>query len=107
MKINSRRAKPKGKPRGKAFKKGFDPNRGKNGSLSNATAIYAMRYKNDVSKRIAPEALSKIVCDAAKRGRVWAIQMLHDDMIGKATQPISGNMTMGGKLIVEFVETRG
>ena len=89
MKYKSGRAKPRGKP----FTKN-DPRIGKTSRLSTAAAVYAMRYKNRVADRIAPEKLGDIVADAASRGRVWAIQMLHDDMVGKATQPIGGDVNL-------------
>ena len=103
--INRSRAKPKRKPRGDPFKKGDDDRRGKNGPLSNAAAIYEMRYRNDVAKRMAPESLSKIIVDAAKKGRIWAIKMLHDDMVGLPIQPIGGEG--GGPIILRAIWGNG
>lgn len=85
-------------PRGKPFTGKNDPRNGKNGSLSNAAAIYTMSYKNSVVERMPPDQLAKIITNAAKRGRVWAIQLLHDDMVGKPAQPITG--PEGGPMVM-------
>jgi len=97
---NRRRAKPRGKP----FQKGDDLRRGKNGALCNEAAIYGTTYRNCLARMMPPEELAKTVVRAAKAGRVWAIQMIHDDAVGLPTQPVNINGDKG--LTIRVVQVK-
>jgi hypothetical protein len=89
------------------FKKGFDPRRNKGGNLNAEAQAYEIRFRNALAKGLAPKDFADIVIEDVRRHRPGAKEFYADRLMGRVTQPVSGNMTMDGKLIVEFVETRG
>jgi len=91
----------------KPFKKGFDPRRNKGGNLNAAAQSYEIRFRNALATGLAPEEFAAVVIDEVQRHRPGAREFYADRLMGKISQPVSGNMTMDGKLVVEFVETRG
>jgi hypothetical protein len=75
------------------FVKG-DPRINRNGPLNREAASYAELYKNALAKAISPAELVRILAKAVRAGRPWAIQLVHDDLAGKAAQPISGEISI-------------
>lgn len=95
-----------GKPNKGSFKKG-DPRCNRNGNLNAAAQSYEIRFRNALASGLDPEEYAAIVIEEVRRHRPGAKEFYADRLMGKVSQPVSGAMTMDGKLTVEFVETRG
>lgn len=76
----------------KPFKKGSDSRRNPTGALCKEAAAFSMKFRNALAKKITPDELADIIIDAANRRRPWAIDIILERLIGKVTQPITGEM---------------
>jgi hypothetical protein len=98
------RSKSVNRPRGKPFVKG-DP-RINHGNKNHAAQSYEILFRNALATGLPPEEFASIVIEDVRRHRPGAKEFYADRLMGKVTQPVGGNVTIDGKLIVEFVETK-
>ena len=76
----------------KPFKKGADSRRNPTGALSKEAAAFSMKFRNALAKKGNPDELAEILWKHAKNGRPWAIDVILERLMGKVTQPISGEI---------------
>ena len=89
------------------FKPGDDPRRNKAGNLNKEAQAWEIKFRNHLARKLKPEHAAEILIKFYDRGYSWAVEEVNTRLMGKVSQPVSGGVTMDGKLIVEFVETKG
>jgi hypothetical protein len=62
---------------------------------------------NQLPLELSPKEAARLIAKWYRQGKVPIVIETHDRLGGKVTQPVDGNMKLDGKLIVEFVETKG
>ena len=102
MKSNSRAGRVPGVP----FHKGDDPRRGKNGALCAERAAFATKFANALATQGKPEELAKVLWDAARSKRPWAIEMILDRLMGKPNQPMTGEFNGKQSLTIKVVQVK-
>jgi hypothetical protein len=86
-------------PKGRPFQKGDDPRRNKQGARSKEAQSFAERFANSLASGGDPKDLAAILWEKALKGQPWAVEVLLDRLIGKVTQPISGDMKVSGQVL--------
>jgi len=76
----------------KPFKKGEDSRRNPTGALCKEAAAFSMKFRNALAKKGKPDELADVLWKHAKNGRPWAIDIILERLMGKVTQPISGEL---------------
>jgi len=82
----------------KPFRKGEDLRRHKHGSASEERATWTNLFLNRLAKRLDPKVAADILALAYEAKRPWAITEVHERLMGKVTQPISG--PSGGPIVL-------
>jgi hypothetical protein len=88
---------------GKPFVKG-DPRINHGGNLNHAAQSYEIRFRNALAEGLPPAEFAAIVIEDVRRHRPGAREFYADRLLGKVSQPVQGNMTVDGKLIIEVVK---
>jgi len=76
----------------KPFKKGHDPRRKKLGPVAVERSTWTTLFLNRLAERLDPKVAADILASAYEAKRPWAISEVHERLMGKVTQPITGEM---------------
>lgn len=97
--------------RAHCFKKGSDPKRWKHGQKSKAAVATTRDIQEWLSKigeevieelgQTHNEALARKLWGRAVQGDMEAAKIVLERILGKAVQPVSGSLTLNGKLSIE------
>ena len=98
--INGKRAnRPKGKPRGKPFTGKDDPRSNGGGNLNAAAQSYGIQFRNALANGLPPREFAAIVIEDVKRHRPGAKEFYADRLLGKVSQPVSGDLKFSGQVL--------
>jgi len=105
----SNTAKPASKEtRGKPFEKGSDSRRNVTGQKNSDRVEWTAKFNNLLAKKLDPEAAVDVLIKAYKASRPWAIQEVHERLMGKVTQPIdhSGELKTDNTVTVKVIHVQ-
>jgi len=77
----------------KPFKKGADSRRNPTGAMSRERAAWSIKFHNALAEKLTPEDAADLLIKAFKARQSWAAQEILDRLLGKVTQPVSGDLT--------------
>jgi len=85
----------------KPFKKGADPKRNTGGNKNKEAQAFSILFRNALAKKMSPDELAELLVANAKKNKPWAIEEILDRLIGKVTQPISGDVNTVFRVIYD------
>lgn len=84
-------------PRKGQFQKGEDPRRNKAGVHNAERQSYTILFENAMAKGLSPEEFAELCIYDVRRHRPGAKEFFADRVMGKVTQPLSGDFDIGLK----------
>jgi len=85
----------------KPFKKGDDSRRNRNGSISGERAAWAARFNNALAAKLDPEEAAKVLVEAYKAKRPWAVSEVHERLMGKVTQVVEADQAITYRIVYD------
>lgn len=86
------------------FVKG-DPRINKAGNKSVDAQKWAIRFRECLVKKLPPEKAVAVLIKAYMRGQSWAVEEVNSRLMGKVSQPVTGDVKVDGRLVIEVVKT--
>ena len=85
-------------PAGKPFKKG-DLRINRLGGVSKEKRAFKEEFDNAMAKRIDMNSLVEKLATLAEHGVEWAMREVLERMLGKVSQPVSGDLQVHGQVV--------
>ena len=87
------------------FQPGPDPRRNGKGNLNREAQVWEIRFRNHLARKLLPEKAADVLIKAYQRGQAWAVDEVNSRLMGKVSQPMTGDFKVDGKLTIEVIKT--